>query len=290
MSTPSRSRRRRLATAIIGIIAMLAAVLTTPAADAATTIDPTSVPVVFVHGGLHDACPPDGLKANVSIGGPYLELYWYGWKGRLDIVNYYACDIGGDARIGNDTPDTPIETIAWQLAWYIFNAYTVKGQAVDIVGASMGGIIARAALLFTQYRVYGYPSYLLVRNAVAISSPFDGQAPGADPVVIFGSSYQATEMYAGSSLLKTLTSVGAPQGRNGTRWMVIGSSGTCDIIPGSSATDMRNATRVLYDGCWTHTQYLWDWATTKDAPASTNGAASVPTYHPMELMHRFLLN
>lgn len=283
-------RRTRAIVAAV-CAALSVALFTVPGgtATAATTPDPTAVPVVFVHGGVHNECPPEGLKSNVSIGGPYLDLYWYGWKGRLDIVNYYACDSGGDARIGNDTPDTPIETIAWQLAWYIFNTYTVKGQTVNLVGASMGGIVARAALLFTQYRVYGYPSYLLVRNAVTYSSPFDGPGTGADPAVVLGTNYQAKEMYPGSPLLKTLTSVGAPQARNGTRWLVIGSSGTCDIIAGSSATDMKNATRVLYDGCWTHTQYLWDWATTADAPASINGAASAPTYHPNETMHRFVL-
>jgi len=60
--------------------------------------------------------------------------YYPGDKGRCDVMI-------GDGAASNERP---IQGIARDLATYIDVEYTSKGKPVDIVGHSMGGLIARA--------------------------------------------------------------------------------------------------------------------------------------------------
>jgi pimeloyl-ACP methyl ester carboxylesterase len=207
-----------------------------------------------VHGFFADQCPV-GLDVDSAMSGPVDQLSSTGWTGSEDVVSYYDCDSGGD-RIASDTTDTSIRRIAKQLAGHIYDRYSSHGQTVDLVAHSMGGLIVRAALYWTQRHSRGFPAKLLVRRVVTFSTPFAGIAAGtASSVPGLSGTYQGTQVITGSRFLTNLGSA-APQGDGGTTWLVIGSSGGCDLVPGSSATALDGATQVLYSGCWSHTQYL----------------------------------
>ena len=274
----------RLGALISALAVLLAITVTVPGASAGTAAQ-TSVPVVFVHGFYQDNCP--GLNVSSAMGGPKMELQAGGWTGNLDVVSYYACDQGG-SRIGSDTDDTPIQTIAKQLANYLYKTYSSRGQTVDLVAHSMGGLVARTAIEFTESKATGFPPYLRVQRVVTFSTPFRGVGPSTITAVPgLAGTVQASEVSTGSSLLQSLTSGGAANASGGTSWLVIGSSGGCDIVPGRSAVAMPGALKIRYTGCWTHVQYLTNWTQTRSYGAYKNGTATM-AYGPLELMRLFL--
>ena len=59
---------------------------------------------------------------------------------------------------------------------YVDSDYTNKGKPVDIVGHSMGGLIARVALLGSAQGWEGFPPKLNVDNVVTLSTPHQGVA------------------------------------------------------------------------------------------------------------------
>jgi triacylglycerol esterase/lipase EstA (alpha/beta hydrolase family) len=276
-------RLPRLVALISAVTALVTFTIAEPGAGAASST-PGSVPVVFVHGFYANKCP--GLNVATAMAGPTAELKAAGWTGSLDVVAYYACDQGG-TRIGSDTVDTPIGTIARQLANYIYATYTSRGQTVDIVAHSMGGLVARTALAFTKSKVRGFPPSLLVNRAVTFSTPFAGVGPSTIQAVpgLLGTR-QATQVTTGSTLLERLAKDGAPSGSGGTSWLVIGSSGGCDVVPGASAVGLTGAVQLLYTGCWSHVQYLTDATKTRSYPAYLNGTAAT-AYGPLTLMYIF---
>lgn len=276
-------RLSRFVALISALAVLLALTVSVPGASAGTGAA-RSAPVVFVHGFYANKCP--GLNVASAMAGPTAELKAIGWTGRLDVVAYYACDQGG-TRIGSDTVDTPIQTIAKQLANYIYSTYTAHGQAVDIVAHSMGGLIARTALDYTKSQAAGFPPSLLVKHVVAFSTPFTGVGPNTIQAVPgLAGTFQAGQVSTGSSLLKTLSNDGAPAGSGGTNWLVIGSSGGCDVVPGASAVGLPGALKILYTGCWSHVQYLSDATATLAYPALKNGTAT-RAYGPLVLMALF---
>jgi triacylglycerol esterase/lipase EstA (alpha/beta hydrolase family) len=279
-------RLLRFAPLISALALLLTVTVAVPAASAGTT-GPTSLPVVFVHGFNHDNCSKPGLNVTAAMSGPMQELTKTGWSGRLDVVSYYACDQGG-SRIGSDTVSTPIETIAAQLANYIYRTYTAHGQAVDIVAHSMGGLVARVAVENTESHVAGFPSSLLVKRVVAFSTPYNGlSASTINTVAGLPGTYQASEMLAGSSFLQSLHRAGIADGTGGTDWLTVGSSGGCDFVPGPSASSLPDALHIVYTGCWSHFQYLYNFTKTRSYPAYLNSSATT-TYGSLELMRIFL--
>lgn len=284
-------RHPRIAALVAALAAALALLFTVtiavPGASAGTgtpATAKTALPVVFVHGFYRNTCP--GLDVNSAMYGPKLELSATGWTGPLDIVSYYSCDQGG-SRIGSDTNNTSIDTIAAQLATYIFNTYTARGQAVDIVAHSMGGLITRTALQQTAAHAAGFPYSLLVSHVVTFSTPFAGIGPGAAATVpgLVGT-VQGTQVMAGSALIKALSATNAAS-TGGASWMVVGSSGGCDLVPGASAVAVPGAIQLLYTGCWSHIQYLTTYSTAKNFPATLNGTSTL-AYGSLQLMRVFL--
>lgn len=275
-------RRAALASAVTLALSLTVGV---PAASAGPA--QLDVPVVFVHGFYNDTCP-SGLNVTSAMFGPLLDLTVTGWTGDLDVVSYYACDQGG-SRIGSDTVNTPIQTIAAQLAAYIFATYSSRGQEVDIVAHSMGGLVARAAIEYTASHVSGFPPYLLVKRVVTFSTPFAGVGPATiNAVPGLAGTYQAAQVLAGSSFLQSFERAGAAPAGNGPDWLTIGSSGGCDLVPGASAVALAGAAfQVLYTGCWSHVQYLLNFTLTRSFGAILNGTPTL-AYSPIELMRIFL--
>lgn len=274
-----RSLRIAASACAVALLTMLAVAV--PGASASSAPDAT--PVVFVHGFYAERCP-DGLNVASALIGPTFELRAAGWAGPLDVVSYYACDRSGSA-IGADTPNTSIRRIGAQLARYIYRKYTAQGQPVDIVAHSMGGLIARTAIELTAHHLRGFPPALRVDRVVTFSTPFAGISRAAIRAVSgLAGTRQARQVRAGSRFLRSLASRGVAPG---TDWLAIGSSGGCDLVPGTSAVDVPHALRLRYAGCWSHTQYLYNRTATRSFAAYRDG---VPTtaYAPLKQMSRFL--
>jgi len=147
-------------------------------------------------------------------------------------------------REGSHTINTPIEHLAYHLAWNIYNTYSSRGQPIDVVAHSMGGLLIRYALAATDRGVAGFPPYLLVEDVVTLGTPHGGSRAFAGPLI------QVAEMKPGSSLLKSLEKRGFnPQGMGGTDWTAVGSDDDTVVAADRAVgTDRDRVPRDMYIG------------------------------------------
>jgi hypothetical protein len=81
------------------------------------------------------------------------------------------CSVNGWAGTNNE----PIYTLSCKLAWFIYDNYSIKGERVQLVGHSMGGLIIRGALtLQEEQNNLDFPPYLMVQDVVTFASPLAG--------------------------------------------------------------------------------------------------------------------
>jgi pimeloyl-ACP methyl ester carboxylesterase len=205
-------------TAVATAAALVLAILAAPASAADTQI-------LLVHG--HGAAKT-GKDCNAGTWRDALRYYQdAGGRARssMTTIGYYAGDKGrcdamiGDGRASNERP---IQDIARDLAIYIDRAYTSKGQPVDVIAHSMGGLVTRVALLGSAQGWDGFPSHKLnVDNVVTLSTPHQGVAkPSAND------DRQWKQMAPGSGFLKRLHETGSGLGDDwaaGTDWTLVGS-------------------------------------------------------------------
>ncbi len=199
--------------------------------------------------------------------------------------------------LGSHTANTPIEHLAYHLAWNIYTAYSVRRKPVDVVVHSMGGLIVRYAIAASAQGVKDFPPPLLVEDVVTLGTPHGGSRAFTGPGM------QVGQMRPGSSFLKTMEK-GAfnPQGAGGTDWTTVGSDDD-DAVAADRAvgTDRDRNPRNKYFGSrhkvWyttannlEHSDYYKESTTTKaDAPAwvALAGKAflsqQVKVVHPIRL-------
>ena len=151
------------------LAALAAFTIAAPAARAADT------QLLLVHGyGAH----AEGKDCNGDTFKNALRYYQdAGGRDRASMttIGYYPGDKGRcDAMIGDGkaTNDRPIQDIAADLANYI----DAQGKPVNIIAHSMGGLIARVALLGSAQGWEGFPPKLDVNNVVTLSTPHRGVA------------------------------------------------------------------------------------------------------------------
>jgi hypothetical protein len=250
--------------------------------------DPASLPVIMVHGYSPAQCPAFDSTHSVW-GGLYVELDDAGWSGPLLPVTFYRCDTDGvditgygATPPGGATPTvtaasprvpytqaTSIGQLAHDLAWFTYDTYSAAGTAVDLVGSSMGGLVMRDALARVAAGDPAFPPYLLVSQAVTISTPNAGYGTPSTAPDLCGATTECDQMAAGSSFMADLETHADPQGRDGTAWTVVGSSAGCDLVPAASALAMPGAEQVDFRApCYEHEGYLWDFGTDADATAT----------------------
>jgi pimeloyl-ACP methyl ester carboxylesterase len=145
----------------------------------------------------------------------------------------------------------------------IYTQYSSKGVTVDLVGHSMGGLIIRSALRYTQQADASFPPYLYVEDVVTFGTPHSGSGyaswcPWA---------YECNQMETGSSYLTDLAA-GAPnpQGSGGTDWTAVGSYSD-GVVSQTSATAMDATHKVRYLSSMGigHSDYMNDTSDVRDA-------------------------
>lgn len=200
-------------------------------------------------------------------------------------VSFYACDTHGvditGSRRGTDFPltpttgttrprvayttDTSIVRLARDLAWFIHNQFTRRGETVDVLGHSMGGLVIREALRRVQAGARGFPRSAAVRRVLTISTPHLGREYAC------ARNTQCEQMSPSSAFIDRLQRNAAPQGAGGTRWFAMGTRGVlvgnvpCDGITDRSATAVAGVSLIYTKPCYRHKTYLYDDSDARDA-------------------------
>jgi len=256
-----------------------------PSASSSTVAGSNNLPVLYVHGYIDTTSVGcSGGDTNKGAAPLAQVLAAEGYTGPVLGVAYYCLDTGslvirnaGDGHCDDlskqgYTSNTPIERLGCDLAWSIYNTYSANGQYVSVVGHSMGGLITAWAL--THVGQNEYPPYLLVSNAVTVSSPLDGsyQRGSIQYSNVYVTSWcgvynECTEMINGSKFLTALHQGVLPSSVIFTT-IGGGSKDTVDTYESSSAiaaqhkVDMNATAPVAYS----HTTYMTDTSLAMDEP------------------------
>jgi triacylglycerol esterase/lipase EstA (alpha/beta hydrolase family) len=216
-TTPGPLRRARTGIAAAAMISAVALAMLAPSASAADT------QILLVHGY---GAASEGKDCNGSTWKNALRYYQdAGGRERssMTTIGYYEgddpaeCDVViGDGEASNERP---IQDIARDLANYIDDAHTSRGESVDIIGHSMGGLISRVALLGSAQGWDGFPSKLNVDNVVTLSTPHQGVSnPSANDA------RQWDQMDPDSGFMQRLHEAGlGDDWASGTEWSLVGS-------------------------------------------------------------------
>ncbi|MCB1039111.1 MAG: hypothetical protein R2701_09020 [Acidimicrobiales bacterium] len=244
--------RSRVARAVVGaLVAVLVAV-------GATACEPPrqpakDKPILFIHGWNAFG---GGQDCNGNFGSLESSLRSAGFTGQMVTIGFYDSDTNCDVNLrdwgsGIDN-GTSWKTLSQAFSKYIYETYTKKGQAVDLVGHSMGGLIARGAVKGSQAKESGFSAPLKVEDAVTLAAPHEGAAWYSNGC-LWG---QCSGLKPGSSELTWLKENGNPQGVDGTDWTVFGSTND-DVVPDSSALAMfvPDARKIRYSSL-EHSDYM----------------------------------
>jgi hypothetical protein len=215
----------------LGVTGVVAALLLV----GATACEPPRAPakdrvVIFVHGWEAFGA---GADCNANFGSLKSSLRANGFTGALVTVGYYDSDKNCDVSLrnwGSIDNSTSWKDLAKVFSTYVYETYTKKGIAVDLVGHSMGGLITRGAVQGAQAKAAGFAPPLKVEDAVTFAAPFQGAA-WFSYGCLWG---QCSQLKPGASDIKWLLTNGAPQGVNGTDWTAFGSTAD-DTVPDASA-------------------------------------------------------
>ncbi len=244
-------------------------------------VDNRTKPVLFVHG--LDAFGTAGNDCSSTFGSMINTLRSWGYTGTLATVKYYHGDTNCTTSLdgygshstfyprtdahqnGSHDMDGDIRHLAYHLAWMIYTQYSSKGITVDLVGHSMGGLIIRSALKYTQEANSSFPPYLYVEDVVTLGTPHTGSGYGG----WCGWAYECTQLNTGSSYLTDLAANAKnPQAKNGTDWTTIGSYSD-GFVSENSATGMDANHKVKYLSSMGigHSDYMKDTSDVRDADA-----------------------
>jgi hypothetical protein len=134
------------------------------------------------------------------------------------------------------TTGTSIRHLAYHLAWLIHDRYTRHGISVDIVGLSMGGLIARYAIAASDAHLRSFPRRLLVDDVVTLGTPLGGH----ETELFTSRNRQTIEMDKDSPFMAWLHAHAArpPSAGGATDWTFVGSYQD-GLIPTASTVGRR---------------------------------------------------
>lgn len=164
------------------------------------------------------------------------QLRGAGFSGPFVKVGFYTGDTGCDMSLrswGTFDNGSSWKEIAKAFSKYVYATYTAKGVAVDVVGYSMGGNIARGAVYGASIGEAGFSAPIRVEDAVTLGAPHAGAA-----WYTYGCLWgMCSSLKPSAGEIKWLLRNGDPQGLGGTEWTVVGSTDDA-VVPALSATYM----------------------------------------------------
>lgn len=238
---------------------------------------------------LRDA---DAGHASYRFSGPMVRVAYYGgdtraaddgWGDRGCSWRHHISNHGDHARVSpsghqrrhgvvGHTTGTSIRHLAYHLAWFIHDRYTRRGVRVDIVGQSMGGLIARDAIAATQARQRYFPKRLLVDDVVTLGTPLAGH-----PAELFSTrSRQTREMDHDSSFMAWLHEHAERPPRAArppVDWTFVGSYQDGFIDPASTIGRRCDASGECLTWLRAHHRVLYDTYPTEDGVMGVDHAS-----------------
>jgi triacylglycerol esterase/lipase EstA (alpha/beta hydrolase family) len=230
--TLSRAHRRsRRAALLLSVLAATVIVGHGGRADAHTAT--ADKPVLLVHGY-------NATSNSTDCGGAFDSmidrLRNEGFTGPMIKVGFYSGDTNCDVNLrsyGSFGNSDSWKTVAKAFSQYVYREYTSRGITVDVVGYSMGGLIARGGIWGSQKGDGGFAPPIDVEDAVTLGTPHTGAAWYSN-ACLWG---QCRSLRPGASEFSWLNQDRNPQGRYGTEWTTIGSPNDW-VAPLASATAM----------------------------------------------------
>lgn len=214
-----------------------------PATPAAAYTPNRSKVVLFVHGYNPTSNSTDcGSTFNRMIG----QLRNEGFTGSMVRVGFYSGDVNCDVNLrsyGTFSDSSSWKAVSKAFSAYVYREYTSKGITVDVVGYSMGGLIARGGVYGAQKAESGFSAPIDGEDVVTLGTPHKGAAWYSN-FCFWG---QCSSLKPSSSDIAWVNQNGNPQGRYGTDWTNVGSNGDA-VTPVASATSMSIAStaKVIY--------------------------------------------
>ncbi|WCO66924.1 hypothetical protein PO878_20740 [Iamia majanohamensis] len=199
-------------------------------------------PVLLVHGYSLS----DGTDCGATFDRMISQMRSEGFTGPFVKVGFYSGDTNCNVNLrswGSFGDSSSWKAIAKAFSKYVSATYTAKGIAVDVVGYSMGGNIARGAVYGSSIRESGFSAPIRVEDVVTLGTPHKGAA-----WYTYGCLWgQCSTLKPSASDIAWLNRNGNPQGVGGTDFTVIGSNGDW-VVSASSATSMSvpSARKVVY--------------------------------------------
>ncbi|GIF62232.1 hypothetical protein Ais01nite_02670 [Asanoa ishikariensis] len=207
--------------------------------------DGRTEPVLFVHG--YDPAASPGYNCWGYFGNMINKFLEWGWTYNMRTVGYYAGDTQCDVRIASDTHNSGLYWLSQQFAWFIYDNYSSKHVSVDIVGHSMGGLIARGAVHYTRKGAgedSSWPPYLFVEDVVTLGTPHDGSDLAGFCDVLLRDP-ECIDMRWGSGFVNGLSTAENPQSAQNTDWTTIGAEDDA-VVSWQSAQGMQAGHRIRY--------------------------------------------
>ena len=231
-------RNRFLAMGVaLALVSVLGACQPTP------TRNDRSKPVLLVHGF-------NLTSTSTDCGGDFDQmiatLRANGFTGPMVKVGYYSGDVHCDMNLhsyGSYGDRDSWKSIAKAFSTYVYNTYTSKGVAVDMVGYSMGGNIVRGAVWGAEKAEAGFSKPIDAEDVLTLGGVHNGAA-WFSYLCLWG---QCSSLKPGATDINWLNQNGNPQGLHGTDFTVIGSNGDA-VVPAASATHMTvpASNKVIY--------------------------------------------
>src|SRR3954471_20586618 len=200
-----RAVRGRICAVVVSVT--LAAVALVGVHPASARTDTKSKPIILIHG--YDFT--GGTNCNSNWGTVVTQLRTQGFTGPIVRVSYYGADTNCDVNLhnyGSFGDRDSWKSIAKAFSNYVYSQYTSKGIAVDVVGHSMGGLIARGAVYGSAKAESGFSKPIDVEDAVTLAAPHAGAA-WYSYLCLWG---QCSTMKPGATDINWLNQNGNPQG------------------------------------------------------------------------------